>query len=344
LIIYYFKLKVGRNLKLRIKGKKVLVTGAGGFVGSHLVEALVKKGTRVTALVHYNSRNDWGMLEDVGKNALDSVEVIAGDLKDADCVREAVRDQQVIFHLGALIGIPYSYVNPRDVVDTNVNGTLNVLAAALDCGVEKIVHTSTSEIYGTAQYVPMDEKHPVNPQSPYAASKLGADLLALSFYRSFDLPVGVIRPFNVFGPRQSARAVIPSIITQALLKRKIRLGSLYPTRDLTFVKDTVEGFIDFAQSEKTVGQVVNLGSNREASINQIVTLISDCLGKRIQIQREKTRIRPDKSEVERLYSDSGKAKRLFGWQPRTDLKHGMKETVSWFERNLNRYKGDIYNI
>ncbi len=329
---------------MKIKGKKVLVTGAGGFVGSHLVEALVKRNARVRAFVHYNSRNDWGMLEDVAKNILNEVKVVTGDLKDADCVREAVRGQQVIFHLGALIGIPYSYVNPRDVVDTNINGTLNVLTAALDFGTEKVVHTSTSEIYGTAQYVPMDEKHPVNPQSPYAASKLGADLLALSFHRSFDLPVGIIRPFNIYGPRQSARAVIPSIITQVLLKKKIALGSVYPTRDLTFVKDSVNGFIDFAECEKTVGEVVNLGSGFEVSINQIINLILDCLGKRIQFQREKKRIRPEKSEVERLFSDSSKAKRLFGWQPKTNLKRGIEKTISWYEKNLRRYKADIYNI
>lgn len=329
---------------MRIKGKNVLVTGAGGFVGSHLVETLVKRGARVRAFVHYNSRNDWGMLEDVGKNILNEIEVVTGDLKDADCVREAVRGQQVIFHLGALIGIPYSYVNPRDVVDTNINGTLNVLTAALDFDMEKVVHTSTSEIYGTARYVPMDEEHPVNPQSPYAASKLGADLLASSFHRSFDLPVGIIRPFNIYGPRQSARAVIPSIITQVLLKRKISLGSVFPTRDLTFVKDSVNGFINFAECEKTVGEVVNLGSGLEVSINQIVTLISNCLGKKIQIKREKKRIRPEKSEVERLFSDSSKAKRLFGWQPKIDLKQGIERAINWYEKNLRRYKADIYNI
>jgi dTDP-glucose 4,6-dehydratase len=329
---------------LKIKGKKVLITGAGGFVGSHLVEALVKRGAQVRALVHYNSRNDWGMLEDVSKKMLSEVEVVTGDLKDADCVREAACGQQVIFHLGALIGIPYSYVNPRDVVDTNIGGTLNILTAALDFDTEKVVHTSTSEIYGTAQYVPMDEKHPSNPQSPYAASKLGADLLALSFHRSFNLPVGIIRPFNIYGPRQSARAVIPSIITQALLKRKISLGSLHPTRDLTFVKDSVEGFIDFAECQKTVGEVVNLGSGLEVSIDQIITLISDCLGRKIKIQAEQKRLRPRKSEVERLFSDSSKAKRFFRWHPKTNLRQGIEKTISWFESNLKRYKPDIYNI
>jgi NAD dependent epimerase/dehydratase len=331
-------------LNLKIKNKKVLVTGAGGFVGSHLVEALVKKGAKVKAFVHYNSRNDWGMLEDVPKKVLDKVEVVAGDLRDTDCVRKAVRQQQVIFHLGALIGIPYSYVNPRDVVDTNVNGTLNVLTAALDCNIEKVVHTSTSEIYGTAQYVPMDEEHPVDPQSPYAASKLSADLLALSFYRSFDLPVGIIRPFNIYGPRQSARAVIPSIIIQALLKRKISLGSVFPTRDLTFVKDSVEGFIAFAECEKTMGEVVNLGSNQEVSINQIISLVSNCLGKKIEVKKDKERIRPEKSEVERLFSDSSKAKNLFGWNPKIGIGEGIRKTISWIERNIHRYKEEIYNI
>jgi NAD dependent epimerase/dehydratase len=329
---------------LKIKGKKVLITGAGGFVGSHLAEALVRRGAKVRALVHYNSRNDWGMLEDVSKTVMSHIQVVAGELKDADCVREAVRDQQVIFHLGALIGIPYSYVNPRDVVGTNVKGTLNVLSAALDSDVEKVVHTSTSEIYGTARYVPMDENHPANPQSPYAASKLGADHLALSFCRSFDLPVGIIRPFNIFGPRQSARAVIPSIITQALLKRNIKLGAVYPTRDLTFVKESVKGFIDFAECEETVGEVVNLGSGCEVSISRVLELVSDCLGRRIKVQTERARVRPKKSEVERLFSDSSKAKRLFGWHPQKELKSGMERTISWFERNLQRYKADIYNI
>jgi len=329
---------------LKIKGKKVLVTGAGGFVGSHLVEALVKKEAKVTALVHYNSRNDWGMLEDVGKKALEEVKVASGDLRDSDCVRMAVLGQQVVFHLGALIGIPYSYVNPRDVVDTNLYGTLNVLSAACDSDVEKIVHTSTSEIYGTAQYVPMDEKHPPHPQSPYAASKLGADLLALSFHRSFDLPVGVIRPFNIYGPRQSARAVIPSIITQALVKGKISLGSVSPTRDLTYVQDSVSGFIAFAECDGTTGEVVNLGSSCEVSITQIVELVSKCLGKKIETERKKERIRPKKSEVERLFSDSGKAKELFDWNPQTDLVTGLNRTISWIEKNIERYKNWIYNI
>ena len=329
---------------MNIKNKKVLVTGAGGFVGSHLVEALVKSGTKVKAFVHYNSRNDWGMLEDVDKKILREVEVTASDLRDVDAVREAVKAQEVVFHLGALIGIPYSYVNPRDVVDTNVGGTLNVLTAARDFKVEKVIHTSTSEVYGTAQYVPMDEDHPPNPQSPYAASKLSADLLALSFHRSYNLPVGVIRPFNIYGPRQSARAVIPSIIIQALLKRRVNLGSVSPTRDLTFVTDSASGFVAFAECEKTVGEVVNLGSNREASISELIKIVSNCLNKKIKVIKEKKRIRPEKSEVERLFSDSSKAKALFGWSPKIDIEEGVRKTISWMEKNIDKYKQESYNI
>ena len=329
---------------MEVKNKKVLVTGAGGFVGSHLVEALVKSGAKVKAFVHYNSRNDWGMLEDVDKNILREVEVTASDLKDADAVRKAAKDQEVVFHLGALIGIPYSYVNPRDVVDTNVNGTLNVLTSARDFNVEKVIHTSTSEVYGTAQYVPMDENHPLNPQSPYAASKSAADLLALSFHRSYDLPVGVIRPFNIYGPRQSARAVIPSIIIQALLKKTVKLGSIFPTRDLTFVTDSASGFIAFAECEETVGEVVNLGSSEEVSINELIEIVSICLNKKIKVLREKKRIRPEKSEVERLFSDSSKAKALFAWNPKIEIEEGIRKTISWVEKNIDRYKEEIYNI
>ena len=320
------------------------MTGAGGFVGSHLVEALVKSGARVRAFVHYNSRNDWGMLEHTDKKTLREVEVVASDLRDADAVRKAVKGQEVVFHLGALIGIPYSYVNPRDVVDTNVGGTLNVLTAARDFKVEKIIHTSTSEVYGTAQHVPMDEAHPVNPQSPYAASKSAADLLALSFHRSYDLPLGVIRPFNIYGPRQSARAVIPSIITQALVKRAVSLGSISPTRDLTFVTDSASGFVAFAECEGTVGEVVNLGSGGEVSVSQLIEMVSACLNKKIKVVKEKKRIRPGKSEVERLFSDSRKAKALFGWNPKIDIERGVKKTIDWIEKNIDKYKQEIYNI
>lgn len=329
---------------MNIKNKKVLVTGAGGFVGSHLVEALIRADAKVKAFVHYNSRNDWGMLKDVDDKLLKEVEVMASDLRDADAVRKAAKGQDVVFHLGALIGIPYSYVNPRDVVDTNVGGTLNVLTAARDFGVKKITHTSSSEVYGTAQYVPMDENHPVNPQSPYAASKSAADLLALSFHRSYDLPVGVIRPFNVYGPRQSARAIIPSIITQALLKRRVNLGSIFPTRDLTFVTDSASGFIAFAECDKTVGEVVNLGSNEEVSISKLIELVSTCLNKKIKVIKEKKRVRPEKSEVERLFSDSRKAKALFGWNPKVDMEEGIRKTISWIEKNMDVYKEEIYNI
>jgi len=330
--------------ELNIKNKKVLVTGGGGFVGSHLVEALVKSGAKIKAFVHYNSRNDRGMLEELDKKVLREVEVMASDLRDVDAVRKAVKGQEVIFHLGALIGVPYSYVNPRDVVDTNVSGTLNVLTAARAFKVEKIIHTSTSEVYGTAHYVPMDENHPLNPQSPYAASKSAADLLALSFHRSYDLPVGVIRPFNIYGPRQSARAIIPSIITQALLKRRVNLGSISPTRDLTYVTDSASGFVAFAECEKTAGEVVNLGSNREVSISQLIEMVSNSLNKKIKVIKEKRRVRPPKSEVERLFSDSRKAKALFGWNPKIDIAEGVGKTITWMEKNIDRYKEEIYNI
>ena len=329
---------------MNLKNKKVLVTGASGFVGSHLVELLVKTGVSVKAFVHYNSRNDWGNLEKADKKVLKEIEVLAGDLRDAEFVRNAVKGTEVVFHLGALIGIPYSYVSPRDVVDTNVLGTLNVLTAARDFDVEKVVHTSTSEVYGTAQYVPMDEKHPLNPQSPYAASKVAADQLALSFYHSFNLPVAVIRPFNIYGPRQSARSVIPTVIIQALTKNKINLGSISPTRDYTYVLDSVEGFLILAQSKKTVGQVINLGSGFEISIEKIVQIIEKLLNKKLTVVKEKKRVRPEKSEVQRLYSDSTLAKKLFGWNPKIKIEKGLELTLQWVKNNLENYKREIYNI
>jgi NAD dependent epimerase/dehydratase len=327
-----------------MKSQRVLVTGAGGFVGSHLVEALVKDGAKVRAFVHYNSRNDWGMLEQLDKRILREIEVVAGDIRDADTVRKVVNGCNIIYHLAALIGIPYSYHSPRDVVDTNVSGTLNILLAALDSNVEKIVHTSTSEVYGTAKYVPMDEGHPLNPQSPYAASKVGADQLALSFHRSFGLPVGIIRPFNIYGPGQSARAVIPTIIIQALKGNRIHIGSSYPTRDLTFVKDSSSGFVSFAKSKKTIGEVVNLGSGYEISIEKIVDIIERITNKKLKVVIDKKRIRPKKSEVDRLFSNSGKAKKLFRWKPETKIEDGLKKTIFWIERNSDRYKTQIYNI
>ena len=327
-----------------LKGKKVFVTGAGGFVGSHLVEALVKIGAKVRALVHYNSRNDWGMLEDIDKKVLKEVEVVNGDIRDGEGIRWMIKDQEVVFHLAALIGIPYSYVNPKDVIETNVLGSLNLLLAALDTNVEKFVHTSTSEVYGTAKYIPMDEKHPLNPQSPYAASKVSADQLALSFYHSYNLPVGLIRPFNIYGPRQSARAIMPNIIIQGLKGRKIKLGSFFPTRDLTYVEDAVKGFICFAQSDKTIGEIVHLGTNQQVSILELVDLIGQMLHKNLTAKSERRRVRPQKSEVERLVANISKAKRLLNWKPKISLEKGIEKTIKWMNENSWRYKKEIYNI
>jgi dTDP-glucose 4,6-dehydratase len=327
-----------------LKGKKVFVTGAGGFVGSHLVEELVKIGARVRALVHYNSRNDWGMLEDLDKAILREVEIVTGDIRDGEALKWMIKDQAVVFHLAALIGIPYSYVNPRDVIETNISGSLNLLLVALDSNIDKFVHTSTSEVYGTAKYVPMDEKHPLNPQSPYAASKVSADQLALSFYRSFSLPVGIIRPFNIYGPRQSARAVIPNMIIQGLEGSRLKLGSVFPTRDLTYVKDAVKGFISFTQSDKTVGEVVNLGTSKAVSIIDLIDLIGRKLNKDLKPKPDRKRVRPKKSEVERLIADTSKAKKLFKWKPKTKLESGLEKTIEWMKENSWRYKKEIYNI
>jgi len=329
---------------LKLAERKVLVTGAGGFMGSHLVEALVQMGCKVTAFVHYNSRNDRGMLEWVDKKTLNQVEVISGDIRDSDGVRRIIKDQEIVFHLAALIGIPYSYVNPLDVADTNIQGTLNLLLAAREFGVEKFIHTSTSEVYGTAQYVPMDENHPINPQSPYAASKASADQLALSFFYSYGLPVGIIRPFNIYGPRQSARSVIPNIIMQALTKDEIKIGSISTSRDLTYVTDSVKGFIQFAESDQTVGEVVNMGSENEISIKNLIELIEKHLNRKLKIVQEDKRIRPEKSEVKRLVSSSEKAKKLFGWKPEIEIEQGIRKTISWIKENINLYKKDIYNI
>lgn len=332
---------------MRLLDKKVLVTGAGGFIGSHLVEVLVKKGYNVRAFVHYNSFNRWGWLDYVEKDIIDCVEIFSGDIRDVAGVKKAMNDTQVVFHLAALIGIPYSYYSPDTYVDTNIKGTLNVLQAARELGVEKIIHTSTSEVYGTAQFVPITEEHPTNPQSPYAATKAGADFLALSFYRSFELPVAVVRPFNTYGPRQSCRAVIPTIITQITSGRnEIKLGSLHPTRDLTYVKDTVEGFIAAAESEKSIGQIVNIGSNFEISVGNLAKLIADIARVNINIGNEGERKRPIKSEVERLWADNKKANELLQWCPKYTLEKGLKETFEWFvdKQNINIYKPNIYNI
>ena len=328
---------------MHLKGKTVLITGAGGFIGSHLTEKLVELGIKVKAFVRYNSRNDWGLLELLPKEKLDKIEVIMGDLKDADAIGHAAEGVDIIFHLGSLIAIPYSYLHPRETIETNVLGTLNVLTAAKENGVEKLVHTSTSEVYGTARYVPIDENHPLQGQSPYSASKIGADKIAESFYRSFELPVAIIRPFNTYGPRQSARAVIPTIITQALTKEKIFLGSLDPTRDYTYVKDVVEGFIKVAESPKSVGEVINIGSNFEISIGDLANKIISLAGKNAEIIIDPTRVRPQDSEVERLWCDNTKAKGLLGWEPKTSLDEGLKRTIEWIVDNINLYKPELYN-
>jgi len=332
---------------MNLSNKKVLVTGAGGFIGSHLVETLVKKDARVRAFVHYNSFNTWGWLDYVDRTIKDAVEIFAGDIRDPYYVNKAMKDIDVVFHLAALIGIPYSYRSSDTYVDTNIRGTLNVLQSAREQGVEKVVHTSTSEVYGSAQFIPITEEHPINPQSPYAASKAGADFLALAFYRSFNLPVAIIRPFNTYGPRQSARAVIPAIIIQiASGKKQIKMGSLHPTRDLTYVKDTVEGFLRIGESEKGIGEVINIGSGSEISISELAGKIADLMNADVEIVSEEARRRPEESEVQRLCADTKKAQTVLNWRPEYTLEQGLKETIEWFgnKENLRFYKADIYNI
>jgi dTDP-glucose 4,6-dehydratase len=323
--------------------KKVLVTGGAGFIGSHLCERLAQKGCGVRALVRYNSKNNWGWLED--SRCKEKIEVFAGDIRNQDNLKSAMRGIDTVFHLAALIGIPYSYSSPEAYIDTNITGTLNLLQAARDAGVKKFVHTSTSEVYGSAQYVPINESHPINPQSPYAATKAGADFLALSFQRSFGLPVAIVRPFNTFGPRQSARAIIPTIIIQILNgKNKIRLGSTAPTRDFTFVKDTAEGFIKAAECAGSVGEIINIGSNFEVSVGELAKLIAKLIGAEIKIQSDEERKRPGSSEVERLCADTKKAKGLLGWSKTYSLEEGLKETIKWFRAHKDLYKADIYNV
>lgn len=324
--------------------KTVLVTGAGGFIGSHITEHLIDLNANVKAFVRYNSRNDWGLLELLPKEKLNQIEVITGDLRDEHAVRQAAKDVDVVFHLASLIAIPYSYIHPREVVETNVIGTLNVMMAANENGVEKVVHTSTSEVYGTAIYVPIDENHPLQGQSPYSASKIGADKIAESFYRSFDLPVAIIRPFNTYGPRQSARAVIPTIVTQTLTGDKVYLGSLHPTRDYTYVEDTINAFIKVAESRNSIGEVINVGSNFEVSIGELAKKIISLIGKKVEIVTDSKRIRPEKSEVERLCCDNTKAKKLLGWEPKITLEEGLKRTIEWISEHINLYKPHIYNV
>lgn len=328
-----------------LEGKRVLVTGSEGFIGSHLTERLIELGAEVTALVQYNSFNNWGWIDTFDKNIKDNIHVVTGDIREYDGIKRIIKGQDVVFHLAALIAIPYSYLSPMAYVRTNVEGTTNVLEACREYETEKIVHTSTSETYGTALYVPIDEKHPLQGQSPYSASKIGADKIAESFYRSFNIPVATIRPFNTYGPRQSARAVIPTIISQILAgKTEINLGSLTPTRDFNYVKDTVEAFIKIAESDKTIGEVINSGSNYEISIGDTVKKIINIIGKDITIICDEERIRPEKSEVNRLWADNTKIKELTEWKPKYTIDDGLKETVQWIKNNMKYFKTDIYNV
>jgi NAD dependent epimerase/dehydratase len=324
-------------------GKAVLVTGAGGFIGSHLTERLARLGHRVRALVRYNGRDDRGWLDDLPKEVLANVEVHRGDLKDPDAVARAVEGREMVFHLGALIAIPYSYQNPFDVVQTNVNGTAHVLDACRRSDVlERVVLTSTSEVYGTAQYVPIDEKHPLRGQSPYAATKIAADALGESYHRSFGTPVSVLRPFNTFGPRQSARAIIPTIISQALTRPVVKLGRLDPRRDLTYVKDTAEAFASIASCDAALGQVVNVGRGSDVTIGELVERIGVILGKPIEVETQSDRVRPSASEVERLQAGTALAQGLWDWRPRYSLDEGLAETVAWIRDHLDRFRPDEY--
>jgi len=330
---------------------KVLITGADGFIGSHLTESLVREGYSVRAFVMYNSFNSWGWLDQASAEIKKSIEVFAGDIRDPHGVKAAMRDCDAVLHLAALIAIPYSYTSPDTYIDTNVKGTLNVLQAARELGVKRVIHTSTSEVYGTARFVPITEEHPLQGQSPYSASKIGADQLAYSFYSSFDLPVVIARPFNTYGPRQSARAVIPTVITQiANGAKQLKLGAVTPTRDFSYVQDTVDAFIATLKSDKGLGEVVNFGSNFEISIADVVALIAEKMNVKIDIASDTERMRPVNSEVERLWADNSKAKELFGWSPkyagRDGLARGLQETINWFMQpeNLKHFKSDIFNI
>jgi dTDP-glucose 4,6-dehydratase len=325
--------------------KKALVTGADGFIGSHLVEKLIKKGEKVKAFVYYNSFNSWGWLDTFPKELLDEIEIFAGDIRDPNGVRAAMKEVDEVFHLAALIAIPFSYHSPDSYVDTNIKGTLNVLQAARDLGTKRILVTSTSEVYGTAQYVPIDEKHPFQGQSPYSATKIGADRLAESFYRSFEMPITIVRPFNTYGPRQSARAVIPTVITQLLSgMTEIKLGSLTPTRDFNYVKDTAQGFIDIARSDKTIGQEINIATQQEISIGELAQELIDQINPKARIICDEQRLRPEKSEVNRLLGSNEKIRKLTAWEPRYSLKEGLAETIAFLKDNLCRYKTDIYNL
>lgn len=325
--------------------KKVLVTGADGFIGSHLTEDLLEKGYEVKAFTLYNSFNTWGWLDSLPKEKLGQIEIYCGDVRDPNGVREAMRGVDIVFHLAALIAIPFSYHSPDSYVDTNIKGTLNVLQAARELATERVLVTSTSEVYGTAQYVPIDEKHPFQGQSPYSATKIGADRLAESFYRSFRLPVSIVRPFNTYGPRQSARAVIPTVITQLLAGRKeIKLGALTPTRDFNYVKDTTAGFIAIAESDQTIGEEINIATQKEISIGELAGEIITQINPKARIICDEERLRPEKSEVNRLLGSNEKIKKLTDWKPQYTFEQGIAETIEWIGNHLNFYKCDIYNV
>jgi len=325
--------------------KTVLVTGADGFIGSHLTEMLVKEGAKVKALSQYNSFNYWGWLEDV--DCLDDIEILTGDVRDPHYCKHITKGVDVVFHLAALIAIPYSYVAPDSYVDTNIKGTLNICQAAMENGCNKVIHTSTSEVYGTARYVPIDEKHPLQPQSPYSASKIGADMMAMSFYNAFNLPVVIARPFNTYGPRQSARAVIPTIITQISSGiKEIKLGDVTPTRDFNYVEDTCRAFLSIAKCDQAIGQAVNIGSNFEISVGDTLNIIKDIMGSDVRFISDEVRKRPEKSEVFRLWCDNGKIAQLTGFKPAYNLRQGLEKTIEWFSKpkNLAKYKAGIYNL
>ncbi|HBB35120.1 MAG TPA: NAD-dependent dehydratase [Cyanobacteria bacterium UBA8803] len=325
-------------------GKKVLVTGAGGFIGSHLGEALIETGAQVTAMLHYNSQNSWGNLELLSPQHRAELNIVAGNIEDSDFVARQVKNNQVVFHLAALIAIPYSYIAPRSYVRTNIEGTLNVLEAARNFEIERVVHTSTSETYGTAIYTPIDENHPLQGQSPYSASKIGADKIAESYYSSFGLPVSTIRPFNTYGPRQSARAVIPTIISQALTQKEIRLGSLDPVRDLTYVKDTVRGFIKVAESEQTIGKVTNVGCGKGITIGDLAKTILSLMGSEKPIVLDQDRVRPSTSEVFKLICDNSKALERMDWQPQYSLEAGLQEVITFVSKHQGLFKSDRYTV
>lgn len=327
------------------KKKNVLVTGADGFIGSHLTEMLIDEGFNVRALSQYNSFNNWGWLEEIRHK--ENIEIITGDIRDPHFCTELTKGVEKIFHLAALIAIPYSYVSPQSYIETNITGTLNICQAARENGNIRVLHTSTSEVYGTAKYIPIDEKHPLQAQSPYSATKIGADAIAMSYYNSFDLPLTIVRPFNTYGPRQSARAVIPTIISQvASGSSELKIGDLSPTRDFNYVQDTCRGFIAISESPKTLGEVINIGSNYEVSINDLMLLIREIMNSDIEFKTDPLRIRPDKSEVERLWCDNSKLEELVGFKPQIKLEDGLRKTIDWFldPRNLEKYKTDIYNV